>query len=198
MTEVLLARHGQTTGLISGWWADPSLSELGRAEARILARRLHSDGPIAALYCSPLKRARETAEIVAGPLGLRVVVCPDLREIDMRLIGELGAFLVARKVAELRHPPAPLAPVLRWPHTERPREYVARVGRPLDEIVLRHQGERVLVVSHAGTIRALLAHYFPSETERWWATAVRRCSVTRLQVASDRTVLLALDDRPVR
>lgn len=59
-------------------WA---LSEIGRSRARALADRL---GPLSpdSIYSSPERKARETAEILAAALQLRVTAVPDLREHD--------------------------------------------------------------------------------------------------------------------
>ena len=69
---ILLARHGQTSenaaGRILGR-RDPPLSDAGRAEAAALAASLRGEG-LQAIWTSPLRRARETAAIVASGLGL--------------------------------------------------------------------------------------------------------------------------------
>lgn len=86
MSRLLLVRHGQSEWNASGRWqghADPSLTELGRQQARQAARAL---GSVDAIISSDLARARETAEILARELGLGpVVVDPVFRE---RHVGE--------------------------------------------------------------------------------------------------------------
>src|SRR5690242_8696605 len=82
MATLLLVRHGETDwnaeGRLQGQ-TDRPLNEYGRRQARELAERLAGDG-VVAIYASDLSRAKETAEIVGGRLGLPVVVDPDLRE----------------------------------------------------------------------------------------------------------------------
>src|ERR1700760_4361850 len=85
MPPLPLARHGETDWNREGrWqgWADPPLNDTGRAQARELAEQLRSV-PFDAVFSSDLARARETAEIVAAPHGVPVVVEPQLREIDI-------------------------------------------------------------------------------------------------------------------
>jgi glucosyl-3-phosphoglycerate phosphatase len=83
--RLLLLRHGQSTWNADGRWqgqADPPLSPLGEAQARDAARRL-APGQFCRVVASDLRRARQTAEILAEALGLPVEVDPDLREIDV-------------------------------------------------------------------------------------------------------------------
>ena len=82
--RVYLARHGQTAYNLErrfqGHLPVP-LDETGRAQAQELAERASANG-FAALWCSPLRRARETAEIVAQVIGLDPVEEPRLMETD--------------------------------------------------------------------------------------------------------------------
>jgi broad specificity phosphatase PhoE len=81
--EIFLARHGETEWNRSGRWqgkTDIPLSELGCAQARMLAARLRDRG-VAEIHTSDLSRARETAEIVAAALGItHISLDPRLRE----------------------------------------------------------------------------------------------------------------------
>lgn len=81
-TRILLVRHGETdwnaAGRIQGH-SDTPLNAAGRLQARRAAQRLARE-PIRALYSSDLARAFETATIIGVPLGLTVVVSPQLRE----------------------------------------------------------------------------------------------------------------------
>src|SRR5690348_5687009 len=82
MTHLYLIRHGRTAwnnqDRLQGW-ADEPLDAVGQAQAAALAAWLR---PVAidAIYSSPLRRARETAEIVAQPHGLAVQLDDRLRE----------------------------------------------------------------------------------------------------------------------
>src|SRR5215211_8136133 len=85
VTAILLARHGETDwnreGRFQGW-ADPPLNDAGRAQAQALAERLR-EMPFDAVYASDLRRAFETAEIVAASHGVPVTPDPGLREVDI-------------------------------------------------------------------------------------------------------------------
>src|SRR4051812_14816487 len=149
MTEILLARHGETDwnreGRFQGW-ADPPLNALGREQAAALARTLAAER-IDAVYSSDLARARETAEIVAAPHGARVAVDPALREIDVGSWSGLTLTEIEERFPGAEH------------HDGEPREaHQARIVAAVDRIVQAHPGDRILIVSHGGSLRALRRH----------------------------------------
>jgi broad specificity phosphatase PhoE len=158
VTRIHLVRHGETQWNRELRWqghSDPPLNEQGREQARRLATALASTS-FAAIYSSDLRRASETAEIVARRLGLPVRVDPALREID---IGSWEGFTL--RELESRFPQA----VARWEETgehgwengETHEEMFTRAREAVRSIAARHDGEDVLVISHGGPIRALKA-----------------------------------------
>jgi probable phosphoglycerate mutase len=154
---LLLARHGETdwnaAGRIQGQ-SDIPLNEAGRVQARALAARLRQEG-LAAVGCSDLSRARETAEIVAGELGLAVThISPALRERAYGLFEGLTSL-----ECEARHPDewARFADPLATPPSGEPL-------KALEQRMLQAAYEAseflalpALVVSHGRALRALVA-----------------------------------------
>ena len=152
-----MARHGETDWNRERRFqghADPPLNDVGREQAAELAQTL-AESKLAAVYASPLARARETAEIVAGVLGLPVEMRPALREVD---VGSWQG--LTRDEVEERYPEGfrrwlDLGPG--WDDGETYEELGRRVLADLLELAARHPGERILVVSHGGTMRAAQA-----------------------------------------
>ncbi len=104
--------------------------------------------PVAAVYASPLRRAAETAEIIARPHGLQVRLVPELRELDQ---GELEGLRVEEMRATYREfwaawleDPARV----RMPGGETIAELADRAWGAILEIVGRHRGETVVAVTH--------------------------------------------------
>jgi broad specificity phosphatase PhoE len=146
MTTILVARHGETDwNLERRWqgWADPPLNENGRAQARELAAQL-AEVPFDAVYSSDLRRAHETAEIVAAPHGVPVIADARLREVD---VGSWSG-LLHTEVAE-RYPDGVRT------DGETPEQHAERVRKAVEEIARENDGRRILIVTHGGSIRAL-------------------------------------------
>lgn len=150
MTLLLLIRHGETKWNVEGRWqgqADPPLSARGREQAREAAKAL-SRFEFSAVYSSNLRRALETAQVIATRLGLTVVMEPRLREIHLgKWQGMLSAEIKAEYPAEFeRWHSAPLS--VRPPEGEDLFALEARVLAAINDIVMHHAGQRVAVVSH--------------------------------------------------
>ncbi len=126
-----------------------------RRPARRRPRPLHARAPharaTAAIYASPATRARETANQVGAATGLPVTI--DARLIEYRFGSVTDPHLTMDQLRERRddllawHPDRKLAS-----DGETIREFAERVMAVTDEIVARHVGEQVAIVSHAGTI----------------------------------------------
>ena len=139
MTTILLARHGETDWnreLRFQGHADEPLNDTGRRQASELAARLAGES-IAAVYASDLRRASETAEIVASELALPLGLDARLREIDV------GSWQ-GRTRDELDG--------AAWDGETYDRHRF-RVVAAVHDIARSHPGERVLVVAHGGTLR---------------------------------------------
>jgi broad specificity phosphatase PhoE len=150
---VFLARHGQTAynalGRFQGHLPVP-LDETGRAQAAELAERAAAR-EWSALHCSPLARARETAEVVGARIGLVVVEDARLAETDC---GEWTDRWFTDVRAEDPHGFAAFVrsdPGFRFPGGESFAEQAERVGEALAEIAAGPLP--ALVVCHRGVIR---------------------------------------------
>jgi broad specificity phosphatase PhoE len=156
-TELYLIRHGESVAnvepIIAGLRGDAGLTDRGRRQAELLARRM-AERPIRAdvLYTSTLPRAVQTAEYVARALGLPAEPDDALRELDPGIADGLP-------VAEwrTRYPgldPGPLADPFHdfAPGGESWAHFVARAGAALQALVRRHPDQTVVAVTHGGVI----------------------------------------------
>ncbi|MFC5177221.1 bifunctional RNase H/acid phosphatase [Nocardioides taihuensis] len=185
-TTVVLVRHGVTAhtvekrfsgGLAS---ANPGLSDEGRAQARAVAEWL---APLAervdAVVASPVRRTRETAEIVAERLGKQLAVEPGFAEMEFgawdgltfdevaaRHPGELEAWLGSLEVAA--------------GGGESFRQVEARVLSGLERLVGAHPGGTVVVVSHVTPIKTLVAHAVDAPLEAVFRMELSPASVSVL------------------
>lgn len=156
-TTILIARHGESDWNRSKRWqgfADRPLTDLGRRQAVELAARLEGT-ELDAVYSSDLRRARDTADAVARSKDLEVRTTSDLREVD---VGSWSG--LTRAEAEAQYPDAYrrwLQGGEGWDDGETYEELGERVVRAIQQIAKQHEGARVLVVAHGGTIRAIHA-----------------------------------------
>jgi broad specificity phosphatase PhoE len=160
MTDLWLIRHGQTEWNLDGRWQGqtsnaPGLNETGYAQALAISRHL-TGTRFAAVYSSDLLRARQTAELLAEPLGLTVILEPRLREINLGAWeGRLGRDIEAlhpNQLAERATDPLHS----RAPQGESPFEVAERVIAAVKDIAGEHPGDSVLIVSHGVSLAVII------------------------------------------
>lgn len=159
-TAFLLVRHGATAHTAQrrfsgGSGANPPLSDLGQRQAAALASNLSADDPqreISAVVSSPIRRAVQTAKVLADALHLPTTVDVDLREIDFGQWEGLTS-------DEVEHGwPGGLAAFradagAKPPDGEAVTHVAERVRRVRTGLAERHPGATVLVVSHLYPVR---------------------------------------------
>ncbi|MGH2910047.1 MAG: histidine phosphatase family protein [Solirubrobacteraceae bacterium] len=180
---VLVARHGETDDNVVPrfqGWRDTPLNETGRRQAFALGRRLaEREQPIASLWASDLRRARETAEIAGAAIGLRPVLDWRLREGDRgRWEGALMDD-VERAEPELYAAWMRDDPSFRFPGGESLRDQQVRVLSSLHDIHARGPLP-ALAVCHGGCIRVVLALTDPRGLEAFHSFDVPNTAVQSL------------------
>jgi alpha-ribazole phosphatase len=169
------------------------LSDLGRRQAVCLQERFRGE-QLAAFYASDLRRAAETAAVIAAPHGLEVQQLPALREMDFGhweglTHGQIAALYPAEFKAWFRGPGT-----VEVPGGESFARVQQRAWAALTEIVARHSGRKVLVVSHGGTIRALICAALGLDADALWHLALDNAAVSVLDFYSQGPVLSLLND----
>jgi broad specificity phosphatase PhoE len=184
VTELLLVRHGETDWNRESRFqghADPPLNGLGRAQAAELVAALAGE-ELTAIYSSPLRRAFETAEVIAAPRRLSAVPVDGLQEVDVGSWQGLTRADVEQRFPEqfrrwLDHGRG-------WENGETYEQMGERVIATLRELAARHDGERIVGVTHGGPIRAALALSagISHAEARRLGPAVGNCFVARFEV----------------
>ena len=159
--RLLLVRHGETTWNQENRWqghADIPLSEAGYRQAQQLAQRLAAERrTVHALYASDLVRAWQTAEILGEAIALPPIPHVAWREMD---IGDWSGLTTAEVVT--RYPEE-------WERLrageDLPRgggetfsQFQQRIVQIARDLIMRHAGEQVAIVTHGGVVRAFLLH----------------------------------------
>ena len=184
--SVWYIRHGENpanlTGELSCRNVDYPLTERGVAQATELAGRLAGGPAPAAVYASPLRRAAQTAGIIAARLGLPVITLEELRELD---VGDLEgradewAWEVFLEV------------VYAWqagdydracPGGEDYHQVTARITAAFHRALSHPPGSRVVMVAHDGLIRAALPAICPGAPLP--ETGLSKCGIAELAIRS--------------
>ncbi len=180
---ILLARHGETKENRERRFQgqrDVPLNDTGREQARALAEQAaREDPPIAALYTSPLIRARETAQIVGAKLGLEPHDDPRLKEVH---VGHWEGRLkddVAREEPEAWEAFRSAGPTFRFPGGESFAEQQQRVIDALVDVTQRGVLP-ALLVCHRGVVRCALAHTHRRGLETYHEWKVPNAELIRL------------------
>jgi probable phosphoglycerate mutase len=184
---LVLVRHGQShanaAGLLVGR-ADSPLTELGRRQAAAISNTLASSGSSSGcIFTSPLRRAAETAQAIAGAVaaqGARVEVVVDDRFVELDY-GELDG-----KAPSML--PASFWNTWRSDSSFRPRggetllEVTERVSAALAEIVPQAADRDVVVVSHVSPIKAAVAWALGTGPQLTWRLSLGVASITRIAI----------------
>lgn len=187
---VYLARHGQSEwnnqSLITGQ-LDPGLSAKGRQQAQALAQCLAGE-PLSAIYASSLQRTLATAQPTAVAQSLPVTRLAALDEIHLGVLqgrhrderDPEAQAIWARWVAEPWR--------YRVPGGERFDEFAGRVEQAWRDILLRHAGQRILIVGHRATNRVLLGLMLGWPRARWHELRLRNKYAYRLELGEPATI----------
>ena len=191
-----LVRHGETSANVDGVWhgsIDTALTERGQRQAGRVAAHLGEREPRpAALYCSPLQRARHTAEAIGGALGLTPRIRTEIAEYDL---GEwegmsyrelIGTHQLFERMSR--------DPDFQPGGGESPRQVATRMADAFREISDAHPDEVVVVVTHGGALTLGLGLLL-DEAPGTWRRVMDNCAVTELALAPGPTLLSFNDTR---
>lgn len=188
MTTFILIRHGQTDSNLAtpnprmSGWTDLPLNHTGLRQIERLRRRFAGESPAVAIYSSPLSRARHTAESIAAHVPVPIRLVGDLREINC---GEVDGVPLAQ--VKQTHPSwweknlRQEDPDFRWPGGESYREMRERCLNAIRTLAAAHEGERVIVVTHAGVITQLLGAIHHVSPAQWEVFRAENTSLSTLQ-----------------
>lgn len=151
---IYLMRHGQDAPDRFGGWSPFGLTDVGRQQVNAAAPALTDKG-IEEIYSSDLARAKETAEIVAQYLCLRVTYLPEFREFNNGYLAGMLKEEAARKYPGVYA--SSLGWTEPWPGGESPQMFYQRIQKAWYAFKEKMQGKTVLLVSHGGVMNVILS-----------------------------------------
>lgn len=193
-TLVVLVRHGHTptTGkILPGRAKGLHLSPTGEAQAKKVAGFLADITGITAIYSSPMERTIETAKPIANSIGVKVRRNRGLIEADFgtwtgRKLSDLRKLADWEKVQS--NPSG-----FRFPSGESFLEIQSRMSKTMTEIAEEHRGEIVVAVSHADTIKTVIATALGTPLDLFQRINISPCSVSPILYGSSSPYVLAVN-----
>lgn len=182
-TKLLLVRHGESEWNRLGRYAgqrDVPLSDRGKLQAQRLAERLEGEA-LAAIYTSPLRRARDTARAIAEHQRVPVTAERRLAEIHHGLWEGLTAEQVGARFptayAQWRAEPHRVV----MPQGESLTDLSRRAEQVLTEVLARHSTGKILLCSHDAVLRVLVLTSLGLSLEHFWEWHFSNASLTVLE-----------------
>lgn len=199
MIRLILVRHGTTSAIeqrrLQGS-SDSPLSARGREEARLAAVALQNS-PIDHAFSSPMGRARETADIICGYLGLGYQIVDELREMNFGFFEGREYFDAPDKDSPFFERLGLLGRIMIAQVTGEPLFKVSHRARQSWQIINeRAENGMILVISHGALINYLIQFLLPRETfKKIKPVHSNPCSITELEVIKPgNSVLIRLND----
>jgi probable phosphoglycerate mutase len=178
--EIILVRHALPVRIeLETGIADPELSAEGHEQSKKMAAYLASEN-IDAVYASPLRRARETAQPLIEQLGIQYEICEGVAEFDRNS----NKYVPAEELRATNDPRWQKMMKGEWDETaDSPEVFRDRVISSINEIIERHPGEKVAVVCHGGVINQYLAYVLGIDTQMGFFypqyTSIHRVAASR-------------------
>ncbi|HEY7654221.1 MAG TPA: histidine phosphatase family protein [Methylomirabilota bacterium] len=189
--RILLLRHAETD-----WnrerryqgWRDIPLSPTGREQAES-AGRLLAASPLAAVWSSPLARARETAALIAAPHKLPVREVDAFKEMGFGDWEGLTRDEVRERFPDAHRAWAETPHEAAWPGAEPLGVVRARALAGLEALREAHQGQTICLVSHGITGRILILEALGLGLDRLWSLQLSSTGISELEFGDDWTTL---------
>ena len=196
MTRLLLVRHGETELQSSlRYWGktDVALGPTGLHQAEQLRDRLAMER-IDAIYSSELKRASDTAGIIAARHNQKVTTCPELREVDFGRLEGLEFNEIHNQFPEVEQMWLTRNPALIYPDGESLQDFETRVATFETRLKNHRVDETILIVAHAGVLRTLICQLLGLGMNNHWNLKVDLASLSIIEIYPEINILCLMND----
>ncbi|MEA1959309.1 MAG: histidine phosphatase family protein [Chloroflexota bacterium] len=194
--KLILVRHGETEwnrqSRIVGH-AEISLNDTGRRQASLLAQALLKEH-VSAIYASPLRRTRETADEIARVLGIGVVFDEALKEVDAGEVDGLTFKEVADRYSDFFEVWMKGDPALKLPGGESVTDLQGRTWPSVKKIVSENNNGAVVVVSHTLAIMSIIASALEMDIAYFRRLRLSIASISVLEFGERGVSLLRFND----
>ncbi|QEK11806.1 alpha-ribazole phosphatase [Crassaminicella thermophila] len=195
MLKIILVRHGETEnncdGLYCGW-NDIFLTEKGLMQAKKVSEKLKEEN-FDYIISSDLDRTMKTAEIINQYHHVEIILESNIREMNFGLWEGLSYKEIKEKYPK---------EVKEWendwidyvtPNGESVKQMYERVTKAIDKIIHKNKRGNILIVAHAGSIRAILAYLIGRGMKDYWKYKIDNCGICIIEIIDKFPVLTALN-----
>ncbi len=190
MTEIILARHGETAWNVKEVFRgriDVELNETGIKQAALLGEYL-GNREISAVYSSPLKRALKTAEMIAGYHKLKIEITPGLIDFDYGSWQGLPHEEIKQKYSRLYAEWTDNPQLVRMPEGESLDDVRKRATDVVNSIIAGYRGSIVLV-SHRVVNKVLICALLGLDNSHFWNIRQDTCGITTFTYENGQFIL---------
>jgi broad specificity phosphatase PhoE len=195
MAELILVRHGETVWNVEKIYrgrTDVRLDEVGIKQAELLAKYL-GNWQLAAIYSSPLRRARDTANIIAHYQKIDVQIADGLVDFDYGEWQSLPEQEVKRLYPALLHGWHNTPHKVRMPGGESLEDVKRRAIEVVNDVPFKYQGS-VVLVSHRVVIKVLICSLLGLDNSHFWNISQDVGGITIFNYADGRFILTRHND----
>lgn len=197
MARLLLVRHGisghNIAHRMAGCRSDIDMAPAGYRQVEQLRERLAGE-KIDVIYSSDLKRAMATAEGIAKNHSVKIVPCPELREIDYGEVEGLTFEQISQQFPDTAEMIRRYDPKIIFPGGESFTDFAARVAKFADRLKKHAPSETILVTAHGGVVRTLVCHLLGIGLEHWPQIRTDNASLTIIDTDPRGDIISLLND----
>jgi phosphoserine phosphatase len=199
MTRLILTRHGHVEGIDPPRFrgrTELPLTEIGKAQAKALARRIAESWKPIIVYTSPMMRCVETGRAIAEACGSKIETLQDLNDLDY------GAWQWrSYEDARVSDPTAFAAWIstphlVRFPSGESLQDIVTRSANALRLVLERHPlgDDCVVMVGHDTINRALLLQLIDQPLSAYWRIKQGPCCLNDIEITAGRVSVFGINE----
>jgi broad specificity phosphatase PhoE len=180
---IYLVRHGQTHDNVVNkmqGWTDTPLNEIGYEQAKSLVPFLES-AHIDLIYSSDLSRAYETARVIGESLKLNVFIDKQLREMYLGFWEGKSWQEMEAAYAYFFDKPEQERNAIAIHNGESYIEFQKRSFQSFKRLTLKHVGKTIVIVTHSGYIREVIAHILKLNQKEKDDIPIRNCSISQIE-----------------
>jgi broad specificity phosphatase PhoE len=197
MTTILLVRHGHVEGIKPERFrgrADLALTETGRRQAGLLARRIASQWAPGSIYTSPLRRCLATGAAVAEACGVPSEPLSGLNDLDYGAWQSRTHDDTRAKDPDFFETWFTTPHLIRFPEGESLQDVATRTASVLRFVLSRNAAETLVLVGHDSVNRVMLTQILDMPLSAYWRFTQSPCCINEIEVTGSSFHLRRMND----